>query len=82
MLLEHTRTRVRAWSPRERRLSHVPQGYGLFPHFTVEQNLTFALGQRDPRALDVAQERASKGPSSALGLSPLLGRRPAGLSGE
>ena len=80
VLLEDTRTRVRVVTE-ERRLSYVPQGYGLFPHFTVEQNLTFALGQRDPRALDVRARARFEGAVERFGLSPLLGRRPAGLSG-
>src|SRR5690606_12310281 len=49
-LLDDTQGRVRV-PLQERRLAYVPQGYGLFPHFTVLENLTFALGRRDPRAL-------------------------------
>ena len=41
-------TSERVWTPCEaRRCSYVPQSKSLFPHFTVEQNLLFALQCRD-----------------------------------
>jgi molybdate transport system ATP-binding protein len=62
---------------RARRLGYVLQGYALFPHLTVEQNLAYGLHAwpRAKRAKRVAEvlER--------LGLSPLALRHPRELSG-
>lgn len=54
--------------PEARRVGYLPQGYGLFPHLTVEQNLAF--GGRPARAL-----------AGRLGLEALLHRLPRTLSG-
>lgn len=65
--------------PRRRRIGYVPQDYGLFPHLSVEQNVLFSLRARG------CSRRASRREAEAvieiLGLGPLLGRFPAGLSG-
>ncbi len=65
--------------PRRRRIGYVPQDYGLFPHLTVERNVTFALraqGWGRRRAAAKVEPLAEK-----LGLVPLLGHRPTTLSG-
>ena len=66
-------------APQDRDLAMVFQSYALYPHMSVRQNLGYGLKVRktDPavtarRVADVAQ---------ALGIAPLLDRRPAQLSG-
>lgn len=65
--------------PRRRRVGYVPQDGALFPHMTVERNLTFAprvTGCRHAAAL-----RAMQPVVEMLALSPLLQRRTDTLSG-
>lgn len=62
-------------APRRRRLAWVPQGYGLFPHMTVADNIAFGI-VRVPDARHRVAELAG-----LLGLSGLLERYPATLSG-
>lgn len=64
----HTRTNVR---PQRRRIGYVFQGYALFPHMTVLENITY--GKRGPRPLFPLIER--------LGLGDLQSRYPSELSG-
>jgi len=63
--------------PQSRRLGYVFQGYALFPHLSVADNIGYGLRDwpRDPRRRRVAEviER--------LGLGPLAPRRPRELSG-
>ena len=63
--------------PRHRRLGYVFQGYALFPHLTVADNVGFGLRDR-PRA-----ERATRTTDvlERLGLADLAGRPPRELSG-
>ena len=58
--------------PQDRRIGYVFQGYALFPHMTVLQNIAFAR-VRAPRSGDEIIER--------LGLTPLADRYPSELSG-
>ena len=65
--------------PRHRDIAMVFQSYALYPHMTVEQNLTYSLrlhgagrGEAKARAAEVA---------ATTGLTPLLGRYPRQLSG-
>jgi molybdate transport system ATP-binding protein len=63
--------------PQQRRLGYVFQGYALFPHLSVEDNVGFGLrdspgAQRRRRAAEVLER---------LGLTALAGRRPRELSG-
>ena len=63
--------------PRDRRLGYVFQGYALFPHFTVADNVAFGLrklerGERRRRTAEVI---------ARLGLSGLEQRWPGELSG-
>lgn len=61
--------------PQQRRTGYVFQGIGLLPHLSVAENL------------DYAERRAQPGPFvratviDRAGIAPLLGRRPARLSG-
>jgi molybdate transport system ATP-binding protein len=65
--------------PQQRRIGYVFQGYALFPHMTVAQNIAYGV----PRATDGrndASER-TKRIIDRLGLSPLGSRYPSELSG-
>jgi multiple sugar transport system ATP-binding protein len=65
--------------PKDRDIAMVFQSYALYPHLTVAKNIEFPLRQR---GVD-KEERAAKVKRAAdtLGLSALLGRKPAQLSG-
>ncbi len=65
--------------PKDRDVAMVFQSYALYPHLTVAKNIEFPLRQR---GVD-KEERAAKVKRAAdtLGLSALLGRKPAQLSG-
>lgn len=70
---------VTALPPGERDVAMVFQGYALFPHLTVRENLAFGLRAR-------GAARASIGPAvqkaaEALELAPLLDRLPRQMSG-
>jgi len=63
--------------PEERSLGYVPQGLGLFPHRTVERNVSYPLDVRGRTdALARARELLER-----FGLTPLARRYPARLSG-
>ncbi len=66
-------------APRERDLAMVFQSYALYPHMTVEQNMSYSLRlRRRPKAeIDQRVGEAAK----ILGLEKLLKRRPKQLSG-
>jgi len=60
-----------------RNVGYVPQGYGLFPHLTVAQNIAYGIRQRDRGARGEVLKRM-------VALTELAGlekRRPAELSG-
>jgi ABC-type sugar transport system ATPase subunit len=65
--------------PAERGIGYVPQDLALFPTLTVQEHLAFALRVRRWQRGDI--ERRVEELSRLLGLSPLLGRKPHGLSG-
>ncbi len=66
-------------SPRERNFSMIFQNYALFPHMTVEQNITFGMRMRnEPKHLHQARVDRVAG---LLQLGPLLKRKPGKLSG-
>jgi len=70
---------ITALEPRDRNFSMIFQNYALFPHMTVEQNITFGMRMRnEPKA----QHRARVDRVAALlQLEPLLDRKPGKLSG-
>jgi ABC-type Fe3+/spermidine/putrescine transport system ATPase subunit len=68
---------VSRYLPEERGLGYVPQGLGLFPHRTAEQNIRYPLQLRDREdARAQARELLER-----FHLTPLKDRYPARLSG-
>ena len=63
--------------PRRRRLGYVFQGYALFPHLSVEDNLAYGLRDRSRRE----RRRRTGEVMERLGLGALARRRPRELSG-
>ena len=65
--------------PKDRDIAMVFQNYALWPHMTVYQNMAFGLQLRKcpRREIDEKIHRVAK----ALGIEPLLQRRPEALSG-
>ncbi|TVP92965.1 MAG: sn-glycerol-3-phosphate ABC transporter ATP-binding protein UgpC [Thioalkalivibrio sp.] len=70
---------VDALGPRARNIAMVFQNYALYPHLTVRGNLEFPLRMRGMKRAE--RERRTLAAARALGLEPLLGKRPAELSG-
>ena len=70
---------VTALPPQERDIAMVFQTYALYPHMTVQENLAFGLRMRGT-ARELIDQRVGEA-ARALGLEPVLGRRPAQLSG-
>ncbi|HEU4425146.1 MAG TPA: ATP-binding cassette domain-containing protein, partial [Pilimelia sp.] len=65
--------------PRNRDVAMVFQNYALYPHMTVESNLSFSL-RIAHRAKDDIRAQVDE-TARVLGLDELLGRKPAALSG-
>jgi ABC-type sugar transport system ATPase subunit len=65
--------------PQERDLAMVFQSYALYPHKSVRENLAFGLRVRGLNASQI--ETRIQSAAAALGIAPLLDRRPAQLSG-
>ncbi|HVF19924.1 MAG TPA: ABC transporter ATP-binding protein [Mycobacteriales bacterium] len=64
-------------APERRAVAMVFQGYALFPHLTVAENIRFGLRvRREPRQAERVRDVAAE-----LGLEDLLSRRPSELSG-
>lgn len=70
-----------ALAPEERRVAYVPQGFGLFPHLKVVDNVAFALHAERPRRSRAERRRAAADLLAELDAGHLLERRPADLSG-
>ena len=66
-------------TPRDRDIAMVFQDYALYPHMTLERNLTFGLTMRNMGRKE-ARERA-RGAAALLGIGGLLKRKPGQLSG-
>ena len=65
--------------PEARRFAMVYQDYALFPHLSVAANIAYGLRARGVGAGEAARRAADT--AGQLGIAPLLGRRPATLSG-
>src|SRR5947209_4551293 len=65
--------------PQERDIAMVFQSYALYPHMTVRENMAFGLKLRKQPAEAVARRVGDV--AGALGLAPMLDRKPAQLSG-
>ena len=63
-----------------RRVGYVPQGYGLFPHLRVLDNVAFGLSTRAHRHAREARRRRAGAQREALGCARLAPRYPAELS--
>ncbi|MBL9032769.1 MAG: sn-glycerol-3-phosphate ABC transporter ATP-binding protein UgpC [Phycisphaerae bacterium] len=70
---------VRGVAPKDRDIAMVFQNYALYPHMSVERNLSFALRLRGVPKPEI--ERRVRHVSEMLGLADLLRRKPRQLSG-
>jgi multiple sugar transport system ATP-binding protein len=71
--------RVNDLPPKDRDIAMVFQSYALYPHMTVQENLSFALELRKMEKSEVV--RRTQLAADILGLNPLLTRYPKQLSG-
>lgn len=65
--------------PKDRDIAMVFQNYALYPHMTVEENLSFALKLRRFPKSEI--KRRVESAAETLGLKPYMGRLPKALSG-
>lgn len=72
-------TEINDWSPKERNFSLIFQNYALFPHMSVEKNITFGMKVRGEDKSTFAGK--VKEVADLLQLEPLLKRKPKELSG-
>ncbi|MEH2920459.1 ABC transporter ATP-binding protein [Samsonia erythrinae] len=70
---------ITTWSPKQRNFSMIFQNYALFPHLTVEQNITFGMRMRGEPKAEYPQRVQRV--ANLLQLEPLLKRKPGKLSG-
>jgi len=71
--------RVNDLPPRERDIAMVFQSYALYPHMTVYENMAFGLRVRKLPKDEI--DRRVRGAAETLGITELLGRKPAAMSG-
>jgi multiple sugar transport system ATP-binding protein len=71
--------RVNELAPKDRDIAMVFQSYALYPHMSVEKNMSYSLRLRKTAKEKIASVVA--GAASKLGLDPLMERRPKALSG-
>ena len=67
--------------PEERKVGYVPQGYGLFPHLSVLDNVAFGLMARRAEVQREQAHRAARVLLEEMGSEHLAERRPKMLSG-
>jgi ABC-type sulfate/molybdate transport systems ATPase subunit len=67
--------------PEGRRVGYVPQGYGLFPHLKVIDNVAFGLLAKRPRSSATSRRNAAQRMLVELGCSQIAQRLPRQLSG-
>jgi multiple sugar transport system ATP-binding protein len=65
--------------PKARDIAMVFQNYALYPHMTVDENLSFSLRLRKMPKAEIGRQVGDT--ARVLGLEQLLGRKPAALSG-
>ena len=68
-------------SPEARHVGYVPQGYGLFPHLSVLDNVAFGLIRRTPRQGRHERRATAMRLLERMGCPHLADRQPATLSG-
>lgn len=67
--------------PEERRIGYVPQGYGLFPHLSVLDNVAFGLSAARPGQSRAPRRMAAAALLEEIDCGHLAERLPATLSG-
>ncbi|MGD8872516.1 MAG: ATP-binding cassette domain-containing protein, partial [Gemmatimonadota bacterium] len=67
--------------PEERHVGYVPQGYGLFPHLSVLENVAFAWAARGPGPSRTDRRTRALEQMAELGCEHLANRSPRALSG-
>ena len=72
-------SKVNTLSPSERNIAMVFQDYALYPHMTVEENMSFGLKMRDTAQDEIG--RRVENAANVLKITDFLKRRPAQLSG-
>ena len=70
---------VNDMQPKDRDIAMVFQNYALYPHMTVEENMSFGLKLRHVPAPEIAAR--VRDAAALLGLEAMLDRRPKALSG-
>jgi len=68
-------------APEQRRIGYVPQGYGLFPHLNVIENVAFGLAAARPRQSRGHRRAAAAALLHEMDCAHLARRLPATLSG-
>ncbi len=66
-------------APADRDIAMVFQGYALYPHMTVFENMSFGLRVKKFSTAEI--EKRVRAAADSLGLTPYLERRPKALSG-
>lgn len=68
-------------APEDRAVGYVPQGFGLFPHMRVEDNVAFGLSVGSRRQPEGVRRKLAIELLGELGAAHLAERMPAALSG-
>ena len=65
----------------QRRIGYVPQGYGLFPHLTVLENVAFGLSTGPAKLSRAERDQRARSMLGELACADLADRKVRGLSG-